>query len=77
MNWTGSGSYNVNPLSIALYCCQTKGLLVIEVDTTLDVLDIDGYNSLVPLQRATWIGYSKELGPLYEMSLLSSLCFKI
>jgi hypothetical protein len=54
-----------------------KGLLDIAVDATLEVLDIDGYNLLVPLKRATWIGYSKDLGPLYEMRLPSVICFKI
>ncbi len=67
----------VKRLGVASYYCQTKHLFVIVVDATLDVLDIDGYNPLVPLKGATWIRYSEDLVQLYEMSLPSSLCFNI
>jgi hypothetical protein len=57
----------VNSFGISSYFCLTKHLLVVVVNTTLDVLDVDGHNSFVPLKRTTWVRYSKNLCPLYEM----------
>jgi hypothetical protein len=67
----------VNSFGISLYCCQMKHLLVDVVNTTLDILDVEGHNSLVPLKRTTWVDYLKNLCPLYEMSLPGGLKFKI
>jgi hypothetical protein len=54
-----------------------KNLLVIIVDAALDVLSVDGNNPYKSFVVTTWIWYAKGLGPLYVMSLLSSLCFKV
>jgi hypothetical protein len=34
----------IDRLSISLYCCRPKNLLVIVVDATLDILDVDGHD---------------------------------
>ncbi len=34
----------IDHLGISSYCCRLKNLLVIVIDTTLDVLDVDGHN---------------------------------
>ncbi len=67
----------IDRLSVSLYCCRTKNLLVIVVDAALDILNVDGHNSYETFAVTTWIWYAKDLGPLYVLSLLSSLCFKV
>jgi hypothetical protein len=53
-----------------------KNLLVIVVDTVLDVLNVDGHDPYEIFVVTTWIWYAKDLGPLYVVNLPSSLCFK-
>ncbi len=57
--------------------CRTKSLLVIIVEATLDVLNVDGHNPYETFVVTAWIWYAKDLGPLYVMSLPSGICFKI
>jgi hypothetical protein len=54
-----------------------KNLLVIIIDATLDVLNVDGHNPYNSFVVTTWIWYAKNLGPFHVMSLLSGLCFKV
>ena len=51
-----------------------KNLLVIVVDATLDLFDVDGHD---PYVVTTWIEYAEDYGPLYVVSLPSGLCFKV
>ncbi len=54
-----------------------KNLLVIVVDVARDILNVDGHNPYETFVEATCIWYAKDLGPLYFVSLPSSLCFKV
>jgi hypothetical protein len=67
----------IDHLRVSLYRCRTKNLLVIIVDATLDILNVDGHNPYETFVLTAWIGYAKDLGPLYVMSLPSGLCFKV
>ncbi len=47
------------------------------VDAALDVLNVDSHDSYETFVVTTWIWYAKDLRPLYVVSLLSGLCFKV
>jgi hypothetical protein len=64
-------------LGVSSYHCRMKYLLVIVVDATLDVLDVDGHNPYEAFVVTAWIWYAKDFGPLYVVSLPSGLCFKV
>ncbi len=64
-------------LGVSLYHCRPKNLLVIVIDATLDVLDVDGHDPYETFVVTTWIWYAEDVGPLYVVSLSSSLCFKV
>ena len=55
--WTEASEFEevINRLGISSYRCRPKNLLVIVVDATLDVLDIDGYNPYETFIVSTWI----------------------
>ncbi len=40
-------------------------------------LNVDGHDPYETFVVTTWIWYAKDLGPLYVVSLPSSLCFKV
>jgi hypothetical protein len=67
----------IDRLGVSLYRCRMKKLLVVIVDTALDVLNVDGHNPYETFIVTAWIWYAKDLGPLYVMSLPSGLCFKV
>jgi hypothetical protein len=67
----------IDRLGISLYRCRTKNLPIIIVDAALDVVNVDGHNPYEAFVVTAWIWYAKDLGPLYVMSLLNSLCFKV
>jgi hypothetical protein len=67
----------INHLGVSSYHCRTKNLLVVIVDASLDVLNVDGHDPDETFVVNTWIWYAKDLGPLYVMSLPSGLCFKV
>ncbi len=52
-----------------------ENLLVVVVDAALDVPNVDGHYTYETF--VVWIWYAKDLGPLYVVSLPSSLCFKV
>ncbi len=54
-----------------------NNLLVIVVDATLDVLNVDGHGPYETFIVTIWIWYATDLGPLYVVSLPSGLCFKV
>ena len=67
----------IDRLGVSSYHYRPKNLLVIVIDDTLDVLDVDGHNPYEAFVVTAWIWYAKDFGPLYVVSLLSSLCFKV
>ncbi len=77
--WTEAPKYEevIDCLSLSLYRCRTKKLLVVIVDPALDVLNVDGHDPDETFVVTAWIWYAKELGSLYVMNLLSGLCFKV
>jgi hypothetical protein len=54
-----------------------KNLLVIVVDATLDVINVDGRNPNETIVVTTWIWYAKDFCPLYLVSMPSGLCFNV
>ncbi len=48
--WTEASEFEevIDRLGISLYRCRPKNLLIIVVDTTLDVLNVDGHNPYEP-----------------------------
>ncbi len=77
--WTEGSEFEevIDRLGVSLYHCRQKNLLVIVVDTTLDVLNVDGHNPYETFVVTTWIWYAKDFGPFYVVSLPSGLCFKV
>ncbi len=77
--WTEASKFEevIDRLGVSLYHCRTKDFLVVVVDVALDILNVDGHNPYETFVVTTWIWYAKDLGPLYVVSLPSSLCFKV
>jgi hypothetical protein len=77
--WTEASTFEevIDHLGISLYHCRLKNLLVLIVDAALDVFNVDGHDPYETFIVSTLIWYAKDLGPLYVMSLPSSLCFKV
>ncbi len=77
--WTEASEFEevIDRLCMSSYRCRTKNLLVIVIDATLDVLNVDGHNPYETFVVTTWIWYAEDFGPLYDVSLPSSLCFKV
>ncbi len=77
--WTEASKFEkvIDRLGVSLYCCRTKNLLVIIVDSALDILNVDGHDPYETFIVTACIWYAKDLGTLYVMSLPSGLCFKV
>ncbi len=77
--WTETPEFEevIDRLSVSLYRCRPKNLLVIVVDATLEVFDVDGHDPYKTFVVTTWIWYAEDFGPLYVVSLPSGLCFKV
>jgi hypothetical protein len=77
--WTEASEFEevIDCLGIHSYHYRPKNLLVIVIDTTLDVLDVDGHDPYETVVVTTWIWYAKDFVPLYVVSLPSGLCFKV
>ncbi len=50
---------------------------VIVVGAALDILNVDGQDPYDAFVVTTWIWSAIDLGPLYEVSLPSGLCFEV
>ncbi len=77
--WTEASEFEevIDRLGVSLYHCRPKNLLVIVIDATLDVLDVDGHDPYETFVVTTWIWCAKDFSPLYVVSLPSGLCFKV
>jgi hypothetical protein len=67
----------VDRLGISSYCCGSKSLHDIIVDSFLDVFGVDSHNPLISWVVSTWILYPEDISPFYVVSLPSSLCFNV
>ncbi len=77
--WTEASEFEevIDRLGVSLYWCRPKNLLVLVIDATLDVLDVDGQDSHETFVVTAWICYAEDFSPLYVVSLPSSLCCKV
>jgi hypothetical protein len=77
--WTEASKFEevIDRLGVSSYSCRPKNLLVIVVNATLDVLNVDGHNPYETFVVTTCIWYAEDFGPLYVVSLPSGLCFKV
>jgi hypothetical protein len=77
--WTEASEFEevIDRLGVSLYRCRPNNLLVIVIDTTLDVLDVYGHDPYETFVVTTWIWYAKDFSSLYVVSLPSGLCFKV
>ncbi len=77
--WTEASEFEevIDHLGVSSYHCRMKNLLVIVVDATLDVLNVDGHDPYETFVVTTWIWYAKVFGPICVVSLPRGLCFKV
>ncbi len=77
--WTEGSEFEevIDRLSVSSYRCRPKNLLVIVIDATLDILNVDGQDPYETFVVTTWIWYAEDFVPLYVVSLPSGLCFKV